>query len=173
MKGCEITMAEKPDLVRQMSAYLLDRYGNDILRLAYSYLHNMADAEEVLQDSLLEFLQSEPQFPDEAREKAWLLHVAANKSKNRIRYNKVRETDELQEELAAEEKENLSFVWEAVKHLPEKYREVIHLFYYEGYSTAQIAEILKRRESTVRSNLLRGRSKLKTVLKEVYDFEEV
>ena len=152
---------------------ILTRFGDSILRYAYTYLHNMSDAEEVLQDTLMQFLKTAPEFESENHEKAWLLRVAANLSKNRIRYNKLRETDELNDELVAEEREDLSFVWEAVKSLPVKYREVIHLFYHEGYQTAQIAKVLGRNESTVRSDLRRGREKLKEVLKGEYDFEEI
>ena len=152
---------------------ILTRFGDSILRYAYTYLHNMSDAEEVLQDTLVQFLKTAPEFESENHEKAWLLRVAANLSKNRIRYNKLRETDELNDELVAEEREDLSFVWEAVKSLPVKYREVIHLFYHEGYQTAQIATVLGRNESTVRSDLRRGREKLKEVLKGEYDFEEI
>ena len=65
----------------------------------------------------------------------------------------------------------LFFVWEAVKALPDKYREVIHLFYQEGYQTNQIARILHMNESTVRSNLSRGREKLRSMLWEAYDCE--
>ena len=99
------------------------------------------------------------------------MKVAANLSKNRIDYNRLRDTDELNEELIAEEREDLSFVWEAVKSLPEKYRETIHLYYYEGYSTGQMEVLLERKESSVRSDLKRGREKLKMILKEAYDFE--
>lgn len=152
---------------------ILTRFGDSILRYAYTYLHNMSDAEEVLQDTLVQFLKTAPEFESENHEKAWLLRVAANLSKNRIRYNKLRETDELNEELVAEEREDLSFVWEAVKSLPVKYREVIHLFYHEGYQTAQIAKVLGRNESTVRSDLRRGREKLKEVLKGEYGFERI
>lgn len=152
---------------------LLDTYGNSILRYAYSYLHNRSDAEEVLQDTLLQFLKTAPVLESAQHEKAWLLRVAANLSKNRIDYNAHRRTDELNDELVAEQREDLSFVWDAVKALPVKYREVIHLFYHEGYSTAQIAAILKLNEATVRSHLHRGREKLKELLKEGYDFEEV
>lgn len=149
---------------------LLNQYGNSILRLAYSYLHNIADAEEVVQDTLVQFLKETPAFADATHEKAWCLRVAGNLAKNRIKYNQVREADELNEELASEERDDLSFVWEAVKALPVKYREVVHLFYHEGYSTAEIARILERKEATVRSDLSRGREQLKTVLKEAYDF---
>lgn len=156
--------------VNEQAARLLDEYGNHVLRLAYSYLHNMNDAEDILQDTLMQFLKAAPVLDSPEHEKAWLLRVAANLSKNRIDYNRLRTSDELNEELVAEEREDLSFVWEAVKSLPVQYREVVHLFYHEGYPTARIAKILGRKESTVRSDLRRGREKLKDVLKEAYDF---
>ena len=133
----------------------------------------MSDAEEVLQDTLLRFLKTAPDFENSTHEKAWLLRVAGNLSKNRIDYNKVRATDELSDTLKVEEREDLSFVWEAVQSLPVPFREVIHLFYYEGYSTAEISRMLDRKESTVRSDLRRGRLKLKEILKEACDFEEI
>lgn len=160
----------KEEVNRQAERMLTD-YGNSILRLAYTYLHNYSDAEEVVQDTLIQFLRTAPQLMGTEHEKAWLLHVAANLSKNRIAYNKVRAADELSETLAAEEREDLSFVWDAVKKLPQTYREAIHLYYEEGYATAEIAHILGRKEATVRSDLRRARAQLKDMLKEVYDFE--
>ena len=148
---------------------LLDAYGDLLLRYAYSYLHNMADAEEVLQDTLVQFLKTAPVFLNKAHEKAWLLRVAANLSKNRLAYNRVRradDVDELSETLVGQQREDLSFVWDAVKQLPVKYRDAVHLFYYEGYSTAQIASIVGRPEVTVRSDLRRARIKLKDMLGE-------
>lgn len=99
------------------------------------------------------------------------LPVAANLSKNKIAYNKIRQADQLEDQLIAQEREDLTFVWDAVKRLPESYREAIHLYYYEGFPTAQIAEILGKKESSVRSDLRRGREKLREVLREEYDFE--
>ena len=157
--------------INHRAEIILTHYGNSILRLAYSYLHNMHDAEEILQETLIQYLKTSPILENEAYEKAWLFRVASNLSKNRISYNKIRSTDELNESLIAEEREDLSFVWEAVKELPVKYKEVIHLFYYEELSTAEIAKILQKKESTVRSHLMRGREKLKSILKEAYDFE--
>lgn len=156
---------------KERAGQIIDLYGDKILRLAYSYVHNMSDAEDILQDTLIQYIKAAPSFESSEHEKAWILRVAANISKNKIRYNNYRETDELMEELVAEDEEDLSFVWDAVKQLPEKYREVIHLFYEEGFSTGEISKILKRKESTVRSDLLRGREKLKSILKEAYDFE--
>ena len=159
--------------INRQAEHILDEHGSSILRLAYSYLHNMSDAEEVLQDTLLRFLKTAPTFENSTHEKAWLLRVAGNLSKNRIDYNKVRATDELSDTLKAEKREDLSFVWDAVRSLPVPFREVIHLFYYEGYSTAEISRMLDRKESTVRSDLRRGRHKLKEILKEACDFEEI
>lgn len=162
--------AANREAVNMQAARVLDEYGNSILRLAYSYLHNMSDAEDILQETLIQFLKTGPLLENPSHEKAWLLKVAANLSKNRIEYNRIRQTDELEETLAADCREDLSFVWETVKALPDKYREVIHLFHYEGYSTAQIGKLLNRKEATVRSDLRRGRQKLKDILKEAYDF---
>ncbi len=165
------TKSETREELNIRAERLLNHHGNSILRLAYSYLHNMSDAEEVLSDTLISFIRFAPIFENERHERAWLLRVAANHSKNRLKYNKRNGTDELSETLTADEKEDLSFVWDAVKQLPVKYREVIHLFYYEGFSTSEISRALGRNEGTVRSDLCRGRERLKAILKEDYDFE--
>ena len=157
--------------ISQQAAQILDTYGDTILRYAYSYLHNQSDTEEVLQDTLIQFLKTRPVFESDEHEKAWLLRVAGNLCKNRLKYNSLRQTDELREELIAEQREDLSFIWDAVQALPVQYREVIHLFYREGYSTREISQILGRNEATIRSDLSRGRGKLKELLKEAYDFE--
>lgn len=159
------------EMLNATAARILQLYENDILRMAYSYLHSMEDAEDIVQETIICYWQKAPENMDMSKEKAWLLKVAANLSKNKIRYKKLRKTDELLDTLIQEEREDLSFVWEAVKNLPVKYRETVHLFYYEGYSTRDIAKILNRNESSVRSDLRRGREQLKRILKEAYDFE--
>ena len=151
--------------------WVFREYANSILRCAYMYLHSKEEAEDILQETMIKYLDCSRRFNDSAHERAWLLRVAANLSKNRLAFGKRHPSDELDEQLSAERREDLSFVWDAVKQLPIKYREVIHLFYYEGFSTAQTAKILRKNESTVRSLLKRGREQLKTVLKEAYDFE--
>ena len=158
--------------INNQAESLLEEYGNSILRLAYSYLHHINDAEDVLQDTIIQYIRSSPNFESPKHEKAWLMRVAINISKNKVIYNKKRETIEIDENLFIEEEKDLKFVWDAVKSLPVKYREVIHLFYHEGYTTAQIADMLYKNEATVRSLLHRGRGKLKEILKEVYDFNE-
>ena len=160
------------EAINRQAEQILDAYGNSILRFAYSYLHNMGDAEDVLQDTLIQFLKTAPVFASEQHQKAWLLRVAANLSKNRLAYNSVRKADQLNDTLMADHREDLSFVWEAVKALPDHLRETIHLFYCEGYSTREIAGILQQKEATVRTHLRRGREALREILKEEYNFEE-
>ena len=150
---------------------MLDLYGNSLLRMAYSYLHSMSDAEDVLQETLIRSLRARPLFDGEKHEKAWLMRVAINLSKDRLAYNRYRSHDELDERIPAEDRPDLSFVWEAVKQLPAQQAEVIHLFYEEGYSCADIAELLDKNEATVRSLMHRARGRLKELLKEAYDFE--
>lgn len=158
--------------INEQAEELLEKYGNAILRLAYSYLHQMSDAEDILQDTIFQYIKTSPSFDSTNHEKAWLMRVAINLSKNKIIYNKKRETIPIDEDLFLEEEKDLAFVWDAVKSLPFKYSEVIHLFYQEGYTTAEIAEMLSKNEATIRSLLHRGRGKLKELLKEVYDFNE-
>lgn len=155
-----------------LAEHVLCTYGQSILRLAYSYLRNQSDAEDILQETLVRLLRSAPEFETQEHEKAWLLHVAANLSKNRLRYNRLRRADPLEETLIAQERPDLAFVWEAVSALPVRWREVLHLYYQEEYSTAEIAQILSRKESTVRSDLRRARIRLKEVLQDDYDLSE-
>ena len=156
---------------------ILDTIGNSILRLALSYLHNIEDAEDILQETKIKFVTVRPVFESESHRKAWLMRVASNLAKNRIDYNRVRDTMELNEEIVGEVQEDLDkgdeykAIWDAVRSLPVHQREAIHLFYQEGYSTAEIARITGRREATVRSDLKRARDKLREMLKEASDFE--
>jgi len=155
----------------------LDLYGDSVLRLAYSYLHNLQEAEDMLQETMIKYVTSRPVFESESHRKAWLLRVAANLSKNRIEYNRVRDCDEITENtesaVPAEPVEPAdspySGIWEAVKKLPPSQREAVHLFYQEGYSTAEIARITERKESTVRSDLRRARLGLKKILSKEAD----
>ena len=154
---------------------LMRKFADSILSFAYTYMQNRPDAEEILQDSMIAYLRNAPVFANDAHARAWLLTTARNLCLNRLRYNRYRrytDLDEtLSERLAAPSKEDHSFLLDAVRELPENMRESIYLFYWEGYSTSQIAVLLDRKESTVRSDLSRARKRLKEILKEEYDFE--
>lgn len=157
---------------REKTEYALKKYGDSILRIGCSYLKSVTDAEDILQETLIKHLQYTQSFYSDEHEKAWLIRVAINLCKNRLKKQKIRNHLELDENLIAIENEDLKFIWEAVSDLPVKYREVIHLYYHEGYTTAQISKILDKKDVTVRSLLHRARKELKVILKDVYDFEE-
>lgn len=146
----------------------LQQFGDDILRLAYSYMKSREDAEDVVQEVLIRFMQSAKQFEDESHVKAWLLRVAANLCKDKLKSASRQREVAIPEgyDVAAEEKqESESDFMQIVMALPEKYRSVIHLYYYEEYATAEIAKILQKKEATVRSLLKRGREKLERMMK--------
>lgn len=144
----------------------LQRNGSRILHLAWSYLHCQADAEDVLQDTMVQLMRAGPVFESEQHEKAWLMRVAVNLCKNRLKAP-WRQHGALPEDYPSDgiPEESLALL-EAVSALPLNYREVIHLFYYEDATTAQIAQILGKNESTVRSLLSRARDRLRLSLKE-------
>ena len=148
----------------------LDYYGDMLLRLAYSYMKNMHDAEDVLQDVFIQLMKNIGIFESREHKKSWLICVTRNLCRNKLKSSWFKKRDELVELPYYDNYKN-DDVLDAVMRLPVKYREVIHLFYYEDYTTAKIAEIIDKKESTVRSLLHRGRSILKDVLKEGYDFE--
>ena len=143
-------------------AAIVRKYSPALLRAAFSVLRNTADAQDATQEAFLRLLEKRPAFNDEQHEKAWLLRVTINAAKN-MRGSFSR-TEPLEE--------NTAFVYEeysetlnAVLSLPIKYRTVIHLYYYEGYSIKEIAAILDTPAATVGTWLARGREKLKTMLK--------
>ncbi len=152
----------------------LNQYGDMILRLAFSCLKSREDAEDVLQDVLLRLIEHPPAFESEDHEKAWLIRVTINLCRNRLRqpWRRHLALDEALAEDSSAELQEESDLLAAVLALPVKYREVIHLFYYEDYSITAISGILHKKESTIRSLLHRGRAMLKESLKEVYLFDE-
>ncbi len=166
---------EDKEKKERLARHYLDEYGDAMLRFAYSYLHNMQDAEDAIQEALIKAVSSEAVFETPAHEKSYLFEIVKNKCFDRLKMNKrlaEQPLDEAYTDSCPEtETKDYSFVTEAVGRLPVHAREVIHLFYVEGFSTAEIAKITGRKEATVRSDLRRGRKKLKIILKEEYDFE--
>ena len=148
---------------------LVTQYENTLFRTALAILGDVPEAEDAVQDAFVRYLEKRPAFRDAGHERAWLLKVTANGCKSRLRARRRHPWVELLDVYPAPDGDSRE-VLEAVLSLPEKYREVVHLYYHEGYQTAEIAKILGMKEATVRSNLARGREKLKSVLKEAYDF---
>ncbi|RKI70535.1 sigma-70 family RNA polymerase sigma factor [bacterium 1xD42-67] len=140
-----------------------DAWGAAVYRLAMVYLGRHADAEDVVQETFFRLLYRSPLFADEAHQKRWLLQVAANLCRDQLRgfwRKRVTELEDVLPAAAPEEQEALS----AVVRLPEQYKLPIHLHYYEGYSVAEIGEILHLGQSAVKMRLKRGRELLKLEL---------
>lgn len=150
---------------------LMERYRNNLFVAAFQICKNREDAEDVVQDTFLQYHTNRKEYESEEHIRAWLLRVAINKAKNVNltfwRRNKQPLEDYI-EDLTFETKE-AGNLFEAVLALPEKYRVVIHLFYYEDYSVKEIAGVLKTSESNVKVRLSRGRGMLKEALKEEWE----
>ena len=153
---------------------VMRHYTPMIYRVAFTRLGNAADAEDVSQNVFVRYFKADITFESEEHRKAWLLRCAVNcaNSFSSSAWNRHKADSEEMEALpyegsvesAAEQKETRESVVSAVMKLKPKYRTVIFLFYFEDLSTAQIAEITKTRESTVRSQLSRARETLKKYL---------
>ncbi len=142
---------------------VLMKYGDSLMRIAITYLKSTDDAQDAVQDTLLKYLTKAPRFESDDHEKAWLIRVLINICKNTLTSAYRKNYAELDENISVYDSYS-SGLWEVVKTLEPKYRIVIHLFYYEGYSQKEIAKIIKLTESAVATRLQRGRSILKTKL---------
>lgn len=138
-------------------------YGPDLYRLAYARTGSHADAQDVMQETLLRLVRNNPTFESENHCKAWLLRVAANCVGDVFR-SPWRHAQPLSESLPAPERPEEGGVLEAVLALPPRYRLPVHLFYYEGLSVAEIADILGKSESVVKTRLFRARGMLRLEL---------
>lgn len=145
------------------------RYTDMVYRMAFSLLKNKYDAEDVHQDVFVRYLKKRPEFENTEHEKAWFLRVTVNLCKNfwktawRQRVVSLGEED-LDRQLERGKEETEDEIIYIVKKLPQKYRVVIHLFYYEELSTDEIAKVLGMKPSTVRTHLTRARARLKELL---------
>ena len=146
----------------------VDRYGDMVFRLAYSYLKNRTDAEDVMQETLLKLYTCQKPFESPDHQRNWLVRVAVNECRRLLRTPWRRRTDSLEEqsEIAAFDTPAQSSLFQEVMTLPPKYRVAIYLHYYEGYAVKEIAAIMKANPSTVQTWLARARGELKTRLKE-------
>ena len=136
-------------------------YMPSVYRMAYSYLQNHPDSEDVVQECFLRLAQSGKHFEDTRQVQAWLIITAANLSKDLLRraHRKDLPLDAAEDRPAPREEHKE--LRRAVLELPDKYRTVIYLYYFEGYSVQELAKLLHRPESTVKTWLRRGRELLR------------
>ncbi len=152
--------------------YLVDRFLDEIIRLSLVYVKNIDDAQDIAQQVFVTYLQKKPEFESEDHAKNWLFKVAVNMSKNHRRtWRQTVDFDSLENVLSTEDiskhekTDKEEAVFKAVMALRQSYREVIHLYYYLGYETEEIAEFLNIAPSSVRSRLHRARANIQKTLK--------
>lgn len=146
---------------------IIDRYADQIYRLAYLYMHCDADANDIVQEVIIKWLTYKKPFHDEEHEKAWLLRVTHNLCKSNLRLFWRRKRIELSEleEFGFVDHMETDLIYK-IATLPERYKIIIYLHYYEGYKEKEIANILQMNESTIRSRMARARALLKCQLEE-------
>lgn len=144
---------------------IIDKFSSMVYRLAFSRTKNTYDAQDITQDVFIKLVNYKKDFECEQHLKAWLIKVTINSSKNLLTSAWFKKTISLEDNLVTYLKEE-SEVYKYVLDLPKKYRTVIHLFYYEGLKTYEIASILEVKETTIRSQLSRAREMLKRNIKE-------
>lgn len=164
-------MAELSLCTKDSFDEILEKYSDMVYRLAFSRVSNTYDANDILQDVFLKYIKSNKEFNDEEHRKAWLIKTTINTSKTLVlsAWNRRRSADEISENVGEYDKnlkqvETKSAVYSVVMQLPQKYRTVIHLFYYEDMSVLDITKVTGQSENTVKSQLYRARNILKEKL---------
>lgn len=151
---------------RERIAAIYSRQADTVYRVCYLYVKNAQDAADLTQSTFLRLLQSAPApaFESPSHEKAWLIVTAGNLCKDFLRHwwRRVGPLEDAETAGAGQpSQQDAALVREQLLALPERYRLPLYLFYYEGYSTGEIAGMLRKKESTVRSLLHRGRERLR------------
>lgn len=154
---------------------IISKYGDMVYRMAYIQVKNRDIADDIYQEVWIKLIRQNTDIEPETHLKAWLLRTTINCCKDYWKsawVQKIVRCIEADEEATVEQEGN-HWVTECVQRLPEKYRMVIHLYYYEDYSQKEIASMLGMKENTVASLLKRGRERLRKMLEEkegAYDF---
>ena len=141
----------------------VSKFQTTVFRLAYSYVKNRADAEDITQEVFLKLYNSSESFSADGNAKAWLICVTANITKNHLASAWIKRKIALTEDIPLKSEKDCELL-DMLNSLNVNYRTVIYLHYYEGYSVAEIADMLKLSESNVKARLKRGRDKLKSIL---------
>lgn len=152
---------------------IVETYADTIFRIGINYTKNRTEAEDIVQIVLLKLYQANNQFLDESHIRNWLIRVTINECKHLLRSSwwKTRLPETALDHISFEKPEQ-SDLFLAVLDLPEKYRIVVYLYYYENYSIREIAQLLQSRESTIQTRLMRARTRLKQSLLEVWQDEQ-
>lgn len=138
---------------------MIEKYSNMVYRLAMARTGNVENSEDVYQEVFFKLAKKMPEFKNEEHEKAWLIRVTINCSKNLLNSAFLRHRTDIDENISFETEERHD-IYYAVQKLPQKYKTVIHLYYYEDYSIKEISKLLHSNENTIKSRLSRARKEL-------------
>jgi len=144
----------------------VEKHADTVRRICYLHLKNYSDVEDIFQDVFLKYLLSDQAFDSDEHEKAWLIRIAINACKDTLKNffrRNVMSTNEIKNEPFYTDAEN-NEVLEAVLKLPGKYKNVVYMHYYEGYSAVEISRIINIKENTIYTWLSRAREMLKNEL---------
>lgn len=144
---------------------IVQTYSDTLIRIAMHQTKSMSEAEDIVQEVYMTLMRQKKPFDSEEHLKAWLIKVTFNKCKDYFKSSRVRKTIPITEEMTFIAKEE-QIVLPEIFQLDEKERAIVYLHYYEGYTTAEIANLLEMKVNTVGSKLRRVRMKLKTILEE-------
>ncbi|MEG0895079.1 MAG: sigma-70 family RNA polymerase sigma factor [Oscillospiraceae bacterium] len=140
-------------------------YSTMVYNLAFAKTGTKHDADDVFQEVFLRYIKHSPNFQSEQHRKAWLIRVTINCSNKFFSSFWQKNMQTLNDDISFEIQDSIT-LYNELQKLPIKYREVIHLFYYEDMSIEEISFILKRKKSTIRTQLTRARAILKNFMKE-------
>ena len=144
---------------------LVDTYADMVLRISYQYLKQTYDAEDICQTVFLKYLTADLSFDSVEHEKAWIIRTAINACKDHLKSSWFRRTVALEDAaVIAGPPVPDSWLLDAMKGLPEKYRICLYLYYYEEYSAREIGAVMGVSESAVGQYLTRGRRKLRAII---------
>ena len=150
-------------------AELYQRHVDTVYRVCFSYMKNRADTEDMVQDTFIRLISSGACFDSVEHEKAWLIVTASNLCKNALRHWwRQRENIDDYTDLGSEDSPTDTVI-EAITKLPVIYKDAVYFYYYEGYTTPEIAVMLHCSQSTVRNRLMRARNLLKKMLGGEFD----
>ena len=153
-------------------AALYERHKETIFRVCFAYMKNVMDTEDVVQDTFYNLIKSGAVFENAEHEKAWLIRTATNLCKNALRYWwRKRENIEDYEDIQSNNVFEIDDIFSVVMGLPDKYKTVIYLYYYEGYDSVEISKILQKPQSTIRYFLAESKRILREELRGEFDAE--
>ena len=153
--------------VKTQKAEFIEVYSRQVdtvYRVCYSFMKNKADTEDLVQETFLKLLSTKKEFENERHERAWLIVTASNLCKDSLK-KWWRKNENIEDFLdIAEEPKQEDGILDCILRLPNDYKDAVYMYYYEGYTTVEIARHLSCPEATVRSRLMRAKKKLQIML---------